>query len=232
MSSIRRPVARLHPIKTLACLVAGALAAASHANAQSAEEEELTFEQRIIHNILGGGSDSGIDYRERSPLVIPPAANLPPPAAGSGAEKTAAWPKDPDVARKRKTTRSANTHAIDAVAEGERNLRPDELKQGKIARANNDPIYTGSVETAGAPIAPSELGGKQLHQWFGLGGGNREKIEAAPTERPTRSRLTQPPSDYRMAVPNQPYAPPKESGTSWFRAINPFDRGTCEQGGC
>ena len=36
------------------------------------EDDELTFEQKIIHSILGGGSGAGIDYRERSPLVIPP----------------------------------------------------------------------------------------------------------------------------------------------------------------
>ncbi len=50
-------------------------------------EDEDTFEQKIIKNILGGlGVDvgrPGIDYRERSPLVIPPTLDLPPPQAAN-----------------------------------------------------------------------------------------------------------------------------------------------------
>src|SRR5690606_404494 len=49
-----------------------------------AQEEERSFEQGIIHNImtgLGGTNmeNRGIQYRERSPLVIPPRIDLPPP---------------------------------------------------------------------------------------------------------------------------------------------------------
>ena len=66
--------------------------------AQQADDED-TFEQRIIKNILGGmGVDvgrAGIEYRERSPLVIPPTRDLPPPqAAGSAAMRNPAWPRE------------------------------------------------------------------------------------------------------------------------------------------
>jgi len=37
----------------------------------------------------------GIDYRERSPLVVPPKLDLPPPAAAVEDVKVANWPKDP-----------------------------------------------------------------------------------------------------------------------------------------
>src|ERR1700742_2209445 len=57
--------------------------------AASAQDDEDTFEQKIIKNILGGmGVDvgrPGIDYRERSPLVIPPTRDLPPPQAAGTA---------------------------------------------------------------------------------------------------------------------------------------------------
>ena len=40
---------------------------------------------------------AGIDYRERSPLVIPPSMDLPPPgSAAAAAARDPAWPKDPE----------------------------------------------------------------------------------------------------------------------------------------
>ena len=50
------------------------------------DEDEPTFEEKIITGImhgLGGVNmdNSGIDYRERSPLVVPPKLDLPPPAS-------------------------------------------------------------------------------------------------------------------------------------------------------
>ena len=42
-----------------------------------------------------------IDYRERSPLVVPPSRDLPPPQA-KATPKNPAWPNDPDVAKARK----------------------------------------------------------------------------------------------------------------------------------
>ena len=67
----------------LACLCGMLLALPVAASAQQAQDDdEDIFEQKIIKNILGGmGVDvgrAGIDYRERSPLVIPPTRDLPP----------------------------------------------------------------------------------------------------------------------------------------------------------
>ena len=64
------------------------------------DADEDTFEQKIIKKFLGGlGVDVGgnnIEYRERSPLVIPPTRDLPPPETADTV-KDPAWPKDPDV---------------------------------------------------------------------------------------------------------------------------------------
>src|ERR1700735_2496034 len=47
--------------------------------------------------IRGTNMDNrGIDYRERSPLVVPPGPDLPPPASASADAQIANWPKDPD----------------------------------------------------------------------------------------------------------------------------------------
>jgi len=58
------------------------------ARAQDDEEDEKTFEEKIIEGIMAGiggtnMENRGIDYRERSPLVVPPKIDLPPPATGS-----------------------------------------------------------------------------------------------------------------------------------------------------
>src|SRR5579863_4557534 len=45
--------------------------------------------------------DPAIDYRERGRLVLPPKMDLPTPVSPD-AEKTAAWPLDPDVENARK----------------------------------------------------------------------------------------------------------------------------------
>src|SRR5690349_4373494 len=48
------------------------------------DDAEPSFEQKIIRNLMHGigavdGTEKGIDYRERSPLVVPPKLSLPPP---------------------------------------------------------------------------------------------------------------------------------------------------------
>ena len=59
--------------------------AASTARAQDDDDDDKTFEEKIIDGIMAGiggtnMDNSGIDYRERSPLVVPPRLDLPPPA--------------------------------------------------------------------------------------------------------------------------------------------------------
>ena len=44
---------------------------------------------------------SGIEYRERSPLVVPPSRNLPQPRSETAATENPAWPNDPDVKQRK-----------------------------------------------------------------------------------------------------------------------------------
>src|SRR3954453_12195894 len=46
------------------------------------------------------GNDE-IEYRERPPLVLPSGRNLPPPEKVDAAVTNPAWPKDPDVKRRK-----------------------------------------------------------------------------------------------------------------------------------
>jgi hypothetical protein len=97
-----------------------------------AQDDEDTFEQKIIKNILGGmGVDvgrAGIDYRERSPLVIPPTRDLPLPQAAGTASSNPAWPREAD--RKVVIRNNKNVRATTEEPGSESALTPNELNRG------------------------------------------------------------------------------------------------------
>src|SRR5258707_13634133 len=66
----------------------GLVMTAGAARAQDDDEDDKTFEEKVIEGIMAGiggtnMDNRGIEYRERSPLVVPPKPHLPPPAAAS-----------------------------------------------------------------------------------------------------------------------------------------------------
>ena len=69
------------------------LAGSTVGSARAADDDEdVAFDTKILRQILRSiglrnGSEAGIDYRERSPLVVPPGRNLPAPAAKAATEK-------------------------------------------------------------------------------------------------------------------------------------------------
>ena len=95
-------------LATLA-LGVGLVMMAGAARAQDADDQgdDKTFEEKILDNIMSGigatnmQNHSGIDYRERSPLVVPPKIDLPPPVSASAEVNAPNWPKDPDVAQRK-----------------------------------------------------------------------------------------------------------------------------------
>src|SRR5712691_3691468 len=129
--------------------VAGTLAlalawSAGSAFAQSAaDEEDVPLDTKLFRQFmkdLGLKRDGdGIEYRERAPLVVPPSRNLPPPQPeGSAVAANPAWPKDPDLAGRRKQATAAERAKLKASAEGSviddaRPLRPNELDRGRAA---------------------------------------------------------------------------------------------------
>lgn len=185
------------------------------------DDDELTFEQRLIHNLLSAGGKPDIDYRERSPLVIPPSRDLQDPQQ-TATIRAPAWPNDPDAPKAGKKAPRNPRSAVDGEREAARNLRPDELRRGTVAGAgrNTGPAPSLSDNQASRPLRPSELGDTSL---FGRLFGPDEKAEA-PQAPPSRTKLTQPPSGYLMPSPNQPYAPP--TGTTSWSLPSLFDRTT------
>src|SRR3954449_13283642 len=116
----------------MACVCGILLAFPIAASAQQAQDDdEDTFEQKIIKNILGGmGVDvgrAGIDYRERSPLVIPPTRDLPPPQAAGTTTSNPAWPREPD--RRIAVRNKPNVRATVEDPGTDSALTPDELRR-------------------------------------------------------------------------------------------------------
>src|SRR5207247_1407018 len=116
---------------------------------------------------------AGIDYRERSPLVIPPTRDLPPPQEAGTAARNAGWPREPD--RKIAVRTKPNLRATPDEPGSESVLSPNELRRGTNPRAGRvtDPSQSqGSIEEAnvGRPMSPTQLDNKGIFNWNALMG--------------------------------------------------------------
>jgi hypothetical protein len=182
------------------------------------DEDDKTFEDKIIENVMRGiggtnMENTGIEYRERSPLVVPPKIDLPPPAAATANVKVPNWPKDPDEAR-RKAAIAARKKENKDPREASRVLSPSELNAHRTAPPSTNPGSSDSATPGGNPginavLSPSQLGFDG--GFLGMFKGNT--TETAPFKgEPTRDSLTQPPAGYQTPSPNFAYGTgPKES---------------------
>jgi hypothetical protein len=178
------------------------------------DEDDKTFEEKVIEGVmkgLGGTNmeNRGIDYRERSPLVVPPSLNLPAPAATAEA-KVPNWPKDPDETRRKEAIKARKNVNKDPV-EAARVLKPSELAQKSDAKSSGgDSVdQPGGNPGTNAILSPSQLG--YNGGFSGLFGGSKTETATFKSE-PPREALTQPPPGYQTPSPNFAYGTgPKES---------------------
>jgi hypothetical protein len=192
----------------------GLVMSANAARAQDDDEDDSTFEEKIIKQIMTGiggtnMENTGIEYRERSPLVVPPKIDLPPPASAAVEAPVPNWPKDPEV-RRRKEAKAARAKDNKDPREAARVLSPSELAVAKTApekrsAETNQPGDPG----ANAILSPSQLGYEGGVMGFFKG----NKAESAPFKgEPTRDTLTMPPPGYQTPSPGYAYGTgPKES---------------------
>ncbi len=185
----------------------GLVMSAGAARAQDDDEDDKTFEEKIIDGIMAGVGGTnmenrGINYRERSPLVVPPKLDLPPPETVKSEFKDPNWPKDPDVAR-RKDAAAERKKSKPSHAESSRPLSPSELNVGRTAapaRTDNDPVQPGV--TSSPMLSPSQLGfDGRLSNLFG--GSKSEGTEFKGE--PPRQSLVDPPPGYQTPSPNFAY---------------------------
>jgi hypothetical protein len=207
----------------LATLVLGAglLISTGAARAED-DEDDLSFEEKIIKQIMTGiggtnMENGGIEYRERSPLVIPPKVELPPPATAVVEAPVPNWPKDPEVKR-RKEMRELRKKENKDPLESSRVLSPSELARGKTAAAkpSSDPEQPGNPQGV-KMLSPSQLGfdGGVLGMFKG------NTTETAPFKgEPPRDSLIQPPPGYQTPSPNYAYGTgPRESLNKNFNVM-------------
>ncbi|HME28465.1 MAG TPA: hypothetical protein VKE53_01185 [Pseudolabrys sp.] len=176
-----------------------------------AADDDLPIDRKIMRNIMEGlglkrDGEEMINYRERSPLVIPPNRELPPPERSDAAiTSNPAWPKDPDVERRKAQALMENNRNVSDEREREQNpLRPDQLTPGgraKKKQARTDDGYEAPASGFGSQLLPSELGFKGFGSFFS---GKKEE-SAKFTGEPPRDLLTDPPPGYQTPSPDQPY---------------------------
>jgi hypothetical protein len=183
--------------------------------ARAEDDDDETFEEKIIKDVLGGlgvnvGRQNGIDYHERSPLVIPPTRDLPPPDTTGSVVNNPAWPVNPETRKKKKATTAAVNDNRSMAAGGYRRdeSTPAELQKGAAAKAGR---VTGPDPNAnldpGRPLKPSEMGDSSGPSWLNFGGllGYKNEEQAPFKGEPPRTSLVQPPQGYQVPSPQYPY---------------------------
>src|SRR5258707_12076457 len=161
----------------------GLVMTAGAARAENDDEDDgKTFEEKIIEGIMAGVGGTnmenrGIEYRERSPLVVPPKLELPPPESVRTEIKDPNWPKDPDEARRKAAIAARKKERAKSPEEAARPLTPAELNVGRTAapaHTSSEPIQPGVSNNPA--LSPAQLG--YNGGLFGIFKGN--KPEAVP----------------------------------------------------
>jgi hypothetical protein len=179
-------------------------------------EEDVPLDTKIVRGILeslGLRKDGeAINYQERAPLVLPSSRTLPPPERSDAVvANNPAWPKDPDVIKRKKELElEAKPRTTEDMENEARPLRPDQLTPGGNSRSVRRETRVGGESTnPGDRLSPSDLGykGGMFSNFFG----GKAEESAKFTGEPRRTELTQPPPGYRTPSPDQPYGVGKEA---------------------
>ena len=174
------------------------------------DDDDMTFEEKLIDNLMSGlGAKSmekkGIEYRERSPLVVPPKLDLPPPS--SEAKNAPNWPKDPDEKRRQEAIalrkKAGNKSPAQQYLKDIQPLSPAELNAHKSGpqQANNDPPPPGSNPN-NPTMSPAEMG--YTGGLWKLFKGNQPESKQFTSE-PPRTSLVEPPPGYQTPSPSYAY---------------------------
>ncbi|MFM8701200.1 MAG: hypothetical protein ACKOC1_07360 [Hyphomicrobiales bacterium] len=152
--------------------------------------DQARAEDDMFGSILGAiGLTSNapeIEYRERSPLVVPPKIKLPKPKDTASAN-SAAWPIDPDIERKKAAEAEANAPWVDP---GKR-LSIQEIRAGRRPGAGIESDYNPVGNRKDPKLSIEEM--TQINA--SLKAYNASNLQAsASTE---RQWLTDPPNIYR-----------------------------------
>ena len=206
-------------------LGAALLAAGTAARAGDDLEQVLDAPTKMFDRVLEGlglrkDGEAMINYEERAPLVIPPSRALPPPErSDSVIANNPAWPKDPDVQRRKAEAEQEKKNTLntsDQILLNSYQLSPAEMTPGpkpRTARRSPPPDTSqASGYGYGDKLSPTQLGykGNLFDMMFGKDK-NKDRGDVANfTKEPPRTALTEPPPGYQTPSPEQPYGVGKE----------------------
>lgn len=182
------------------------------------DDEEDLMDVKIFRGILKGlglrTDEAAIDYRERSPLVLPPGKQLPPPDAAAAAKaRTTAWPDDPTVKQAKQRKDLELNRKPFTEGKDDRPLLPNEYNQGAPTGRKAGEAATTSAEKSSNPMSAAELGSKSIFSNLGSIWAPKEEYTTFSGE-PPRASLIEPPAGYRTPSPSQPYGVGKEKWTT------------------
>ena len=178
--------------------------------------DDVSVDQSVMNSIMTGlgfkkDGEGQINYQERAPLVLPPNRDLPPPERSDVVtSNNPAWPKDPDVERRRTEAAMERNRNVSDEREREQNpLRSDQLTPGRRGQVRpqartTDNGYDAPTSGFSSQLLPSQLGSSTSSVW-GAMFGNKKDESAKFTGEPPRASLTDPPVGYQTPSPEQPY---------------------------
>lgn len=182
-------------------LAGGLLLAASPAFAQ----EGMLFQNLVKGMGLFGTDKEDIEYKQRAPLVVPPSSALPKPQE-AGANRSAAWPDDPDVARRRAERDSANI-LFSSTEAYRANTKPlmsqEELRRGRVTGRTNGPEgIVPDHNNYNNQIEPIRIGREMAARQA-----QTDVSNLAYGSEPARRYLHEPPTGYRRPAGTAPLGP-------------------------
>jgi hypothetical protein len=194
---------------TLAVGVIGATGKAAWAQqaATTAEDDDLedsilNADKKMLNAVLGTlglrSTAPDIEYRERSPLVVPKGSNLPPPGK---VVKSGDWPIEPEVKEKRKAAalRKAGKDPVDPDPAIPISGSAENYKTGNTGTWAAEPDKTRKEPEFLKMLMSGSLKG----DWNEVG-----KFEGEPP----RASLAQPPAGYLTPSPAAPYGVTPRAG--------------------
>jgi hypothetical protein len=204
---------------------AALLAAGTPARAGDDLEQVLDAPTKMFDRVLEGlglrkDGEAMINYEERAPLVIPPSRTLPPPERSDAViANNPAWPKDPDVQRRKAEVEQEKKNTLntsDQMLLNSYQLSPADMTPGPkprtVRRSRSPDSSSASGSDYTEKMSPKQLGftGSLWGMMFGKKNNKDSDNVANFTREPPRTALTEPPPGYQTPSPEQPYGLGKE----------------------
>jgi hypothetical protein len=199
-------------VSLLALTAALVLGTAAPVFAQAATEEPSEMQKFFGAIGLLDLPKDPIDYNERSPLVVPPSADLPKPGGVSAKQLNPEWPVDQDIKDARVAAKEAKKpidFPNDTFYNGANSrLSIDEMTRKGAAGSGK----AGTVDVLQAEKEHAVNGEYRLttHELGFKGWGHKQEMTF--TKEPERTSLLQPPPGYRTPSANAPYGIVEDAG--------------------